>query len=131
MYGAETFRDSMMRIVDAKMAASLAVVLLLIILSYFFLDIPVTLYCKGLNKSIVDFFGIVTEFGISTWYLVGSFALFYSTGFSGGGRSMPTGPSFFSPPSLSPGLLPISSKSSSAGIGRRCFLRRDFMGSIF
>lgn len=65
-----------MRIVDAKMAASFAAVLLLIILSYFFLDLPVTLYCKGLNKGILDFFGIVTEFGISTWYLVGSFALF-------------------------------------------------------
>jgi membrane-associated phospholipid phosphatase len=65
-----------MRIVDAKMAVSSAVVLLLIILSYFFLDIPVTLYCKGLNRNILDFFGIVTEFGISTWYLVGSFALF-------------------------------------------------------
>lgn len=76
MYGAETFRGPKMRIVDAKMAASFAAVLLLIVLSYFFLDIPVSLYCKGLNKSIVDFFGIVTEFGISTWYLVGSFALF-------------------------------------------------------
>jgi membrane-associated phospholipid phosphatase len=65
-----------MRIVDAKMAVSSAVVLLLIILSYFFLDIPVTLYCKGLNRNILDVFGIVTEFGISTWYLVGSFALF-------------------------------------------------------
>jgi len=65
-----------MRIVDAKMAASFAAVLLLIVLSYFFLDLPVMLYCKGLNKSILDFFGIVTEFGLSTWYLVGSFALF-------------------------------------------------------
>jgi len=65
-----------MRIVDARIAAASAAVLLLIVLSYFFLDIPVSLYCKGLNKSIVDFFGIVTEFGISTWYLVGSFALF-------------------------------------------------------
>ena len=65
-----------MRIVDAKMAAVSAAVLLLIVLSYFFLDIPVSFYCRGLDKSIVDFFGIVTEFGISTWYLVGSFALF-------------------------------------------------------
>jgi membrane-associated phospholipid phosphatase len=65
-----------MRIVDAKMAASFAAVMLLMVLSYFFFDILVTLYCKGLNKSIVDFFGIVTELGISTWYLVGSFALF-------------------------------------------------------
>jgi membrane-associated phospholipid phosphatase len=65
-----------MRIVNARMAASSAAVLLLIVLSYFFLDIPVSFYCKGLNKSIVDFFGIVTEFGISTWYLAASFALF-------------------------------------------------------
>ena len=65
-----------MKIVDAKRAASFAAALLLIVLSYFFLDIPVGHYCKGLSKSIVDFFGIVTEFGISTWYLVGSFTLF-------------------------------------------------------
>jgi len=65
-----------MRIVDAKMAISLAAVLLLIILSYLFLDLPLSLYCKGLNKSILDFFGVVTEFGISTWYLIGSLALF-------------------------------------------------------
>jgi membrane-associated phospholipid phosphatase len=65
-----------MRIVDARMAASLAAVVLLIILSYLFIDIPVALYCKSLNRSVLDFFGIVTELGISTWYLVGSFALF-------------------------------------------------------
>jgi membrane-associated phospholipid phosphatase len=65
-----------MRIVDARMAASSAAVLVLITLSYFFLDLPVVLYCKGLNRSILNFFGVVTEFGISTWYLIGSFALF-------------------------------------------------------
>jgi membrane-associated phospholipid phosphatase len=58
------------------MATSSAVVLVLIILSYLFLDLPVALYCKGLNRSILNFFGVVTEFGISTWYLIGSFALF-------------------------------------------------------
>jgi membrane-associated phospholipid phosphatase len=71
-----------MKIVNARMAAASAAVLLLIALGYFFLDIPITLYCKGLNKGIVDFFGIVTEFGISTWYLVGSFALFLFYRFS-------------------------------------------------
>lgn len=76
MYGAEIFRGLKMRIVDAKVAGSFAVVLPLIVLSYFFFDLPVALYCKSLNRSILDFFGIVTEFGISTWYLVGSFALF-------------------------------------------------------
>ena len=65
-----------MRIVDARMAASFAAVLLLIILSYLFLDLPLARYCKGLDRSILDFFGTVTEFGISTWYLAGSFALF-------------------------------------------------------
>jgi len=76
MYGAEIFRDSKMRIANAKMAGSFVALLLLIVLSYFFLDIPVALYCKRLDRNITDFFGIVTEFGISTWYLVGSFALF-------------------------------------------------------
>lgn len=65
-----------MRTVSAKMAGSFVAVLLLIVISYFFLDIPVALYCKGLGQTITDFFGILTEFGISTWYLVGSLALF-------------------------------------------------------
>ena len=65
-----------MRIVNARMAGSLVVVLLLVVLSYFFLDLPVALYCKGLDPIITDFFGFLTEFGISTWYLVGSFVLF-------------------------------------------------------
>jgi len=44
--------------------------------SYFFLDIPVALFCKGIRAGIRDVFGTVTELGVSTWYLVGSFALF-------------------------------------------------------
>jgi len=55
---------------------SFAAVLGFVVISYFFFDVPIALLCKGLDKGVTDFFGIVTEFGISTWYLVGSFGLF-------------------------------------------------------
>lgn len=62
--------------VKAKVAVSFAVVLVFVVLSYFLLDVPLALFCKKLDKRVTDFFGIITEFGISTWYLVGSFGLF-------------------------------------------------------
>ncbi|MBI5967833.1 MAG: phosphatase PAP2 family protein [Deltaproteobacteria bacterium] len=65
-----------MRVINPKIAASFAGVLIVAVLSYIFIDIPVAFFCKSLDKSITDFFGIVTEFGISTWYLVGFLALF-------------------------------------------------------
>ena len=65
-----------MRSVKVKIAISFAAVLAFVVISYFFFDVPVALLCKGLDKGVTDFFGIVTEFGISTWYLVGSFGLF-------------------------------------------------------
>jgi membrane-associated phospholipid phosphatase len=45
-------------------------------MSYFFIDIPVARFCKGLDVSIRNVFGTITELGISTWYLISSFALF-------------------------------------------------------
>jgi len=65
-----------MRSARAKIAISFAAVLVFVVLSYFFLDVPIALLCKRLDKGVTDFFGIITEFGISTWYLVGSFGLF-------------------------------------------------------
>jgi membrane-associated phospholipid phosphatase len=47
-----------------------------IIFSFFCIDIPVARFCFGLDKSVKDFFEFITAFGISTWYLVGSFSLF-------------------------------------------------------
>jgi len=62
--------------VKGKIIASFAALLIFIMFSYFFLDIPVALWCKSLDGSISRFFGILTELGISTWYLVGAFVLF-------------------------------------------------------
>jgi membrane-associated phospholipid phosphatase len=50
--------------------------LLLTIMSYFFWDIPITKYCKTLNPSIIKIAEVVTIFGITTWYLVGSIILY-------------------------------------------------------
>ena len=50
--------------------------LLLIIISYLFWDIPLTKYCKTLSPSIIKMAEVVTIFGITTWYLVGSI-IFY------------------------------------------------------
>jgi membrane-associated phospholipid phosphatase len=65
-----------MRSGKAKIAISSAGVLGFVVISYFFFDVPITLFCKGLDRSVTDFFGLITEFGISTWYLVGSFGIF-------------------------------------------------------
>ena len=76
MYGARIFKGAEMRSIKVKIAISFAPMLGFVVISYFFFDVPVALLCKGLDKGITDFFGIITEFGISTWYLVGSFGLF-------------------------------------------------------
>jgi membrane-associated phospholipid phosphatase len=52
---------------------------LLVFLSYFFWDIPVALYCRTLNRSILDAAEIVTKAGESKWFfmiLVPLFLLF-------------------------------------------------------
>ncbi|MBM4330259.1 MAG: phosphatase PAP2 family protein [Deltaproteobacteria bacterium] len=55
---------------------SLAVLFILVALSYLFIDIPLAVYCRNMDAGVRNFFGVVTELGISTWYLIGSFALF-------------------------------------------------------
>jgi membrane-associated phospholipid phosphatase len=59
-----------------KLIISFSAVFVFIVLSYSFIDIPVARFCKTLDPGIQNVFGTVTELGISTWYLVGSFALF-------------------------------------------------------
>ena len=59
-----------------KMAALFAAVILFILISYFFIDIPVAVLCKSLDKRVRDLFEMITPLGVSTWYLVGSFSLF-------------------------------------------------------
>jgi undecaprenyl-diphosphatase len=65
-----------MRSAKAKIVVSFGAVLGFVVISYFFLDVPIALLCKRLDRSVIEFFGIITELGISTWYLVGSFGLF-------------------------------------------------------
>lgn len=55
---------------------SLVVLFILVVLSYLFIDIPLAVYCRKMDAGVRNFFGVVTELGISTWYLIGSFALF-------------------------------------------------------
>jgi membrane-associated phospholipid phosphatase len=50
--------------------------LLLMILSYYFWDIPLARYCRTLNRSIIDIAEIVTTVGITRWYLIASAVLF-------------------------------------------------------
>jgi membrane-associated phospholipid phosphatase len=60
----------------AKIIISSSAVFAFIVISYFFIDIPLARFCKGLDPSIRNAFGTITELGISTWYLISSFALF-------------------------------------------------------
>jgi membrane-associated phospholipid phosphatase len=56
--------------------AFFAVTLLLIILSYYFVDVPVAIFCRHIDQNILQVFNWITELGISTWYLVASLFLF-------------------------------------------------------
>lgn len=53
-----------------------AVTMLLIFLSYHFVDLPVANFCKQLDQNILSVFEWITRLGISTWYLVASLFLF-------------------------------------------------------
>jgi len=53
-----------------------AVTLLLIFLSYYFVDIPIAIFCRQIDPNILQVFDWITALGISTWYLVASLFLF-------------------------------------------------------
>lgn len=55
---------------------SFPVFLAICALSYYTLDRPVAVYCRGLDKSVRDFFRTVTYLGVSTWYMAASAAMF-------------------------------------------------------
>jgi membrane-associated phospholipid phosphatase len=66
-----------MKTANGKTAALLAEgMIVFIILCFFFIDIPVALFCNHLDTKVRDIFELITPLGISTWYLVGSFSLF-------------------------------------------------------
>lgn len=54
--------------------------LLLCVVSYYYWDIPLTIYCKGLGRSVLDIAEFVTIWGESRWYymiLVPAFIYFW------------------------------------------------------
>lgn len=46
------------------------------VVSYLFLDIPLTKYCRELNLTVKNVAEEVTRFGISTWYIIASAVLY-------------------------------------------------------
>jgi membrane-associated phospholipid phosphatase len=53
-----------------------AVTLFLVVSSYYFVDIPVAIFCKQIDQNILHIFDWITEIGVSTWYLVASLFFF-------------------------------------------------------
>jgi membrane-associated phospholipid phosphatase len=43
---------------------------ILSVIAYFYWDIPLTIYCKGLGRSVLDIAEIVTVWGESRWYFI-------------------------------------------------------------
>jgi membrane-associated phospholipid phosphatase len=63
-------------VTGATVAACVAVTFFLIVLSYYFVDIPVAIFCKQFDQTIRQVFDWITELGVSTWYLVSSLLFF-------------------------------------------------------
>jgi len=55
---------------------SLFVVSASCVVSFYYLDIPVALFCRELSSTVTDVFQVITRFGVSTWYIVISLAAF-------------------------------------------------------
>ena len=63
-------------VTGAAVATCVAVTLLLIVLSYYFVDIPVAIFCRQIDQNIRQVFDWITALGVSTWYLVASLCFF-------------------------------------------------------
>jgi membrane-associated phospholipid phosphatase len=61
---------------NARIACSMAAVMIFSVISYYRIDIPVAIFCKGLDIRILNTFEWVSTLGESTWYLVAAFGLF-------------------------------------------------------
>lgn len=62
---------------EKRIAIYLAVFcFIMTVVSYLFLDIPLTKYCRELNQTIKNVAEEVTRFGISTWYIISSAVLY-------------------------------------------------------
>jgi membrane-associated phospholipid phosphatase len=61
---------------NARIAFSFAAVIVFSAISYFQMDIPVAVFCKGGDVRVLDLFEWISVLGESTWYLLGAFVLF-------------------------------------------------------
>lgn len=62
--------------VKGKITISFLGVAVFVVISHYLFDIPITFFFKRLDQSTKNIFEFITLFGISSWYLVGSFPLF-------------------------------------------------------
>lgn len=62
--------------VDARMIGSFAAVILFSVAGYVWMDVPVAVYCKGVDPRVLNVFEWISPWGESTWYLVAAFGLF-------------------------------------------------------
>jgi membrane-associated phospholipid phosphatase len=61
---------------NARIVFSFAAVMIFSVIGHYRIDIPVAIFCKGLDTRILDTFEWISTLGESTWYLVGTFGLF-------------------------------------------------------
>ncbi len=61
---------------NARVALSFLAVMIFSVISYYRIDLPVAIFCKGLDIRILDAFEWISTLGDSTWYLLGAFGLF-------------------------------------------------------
>jgi membrane-associated phospholipid phosphatase len=46
------------------------------VVSYYFWDIPLAMYCRALNPAVKNIADVITRLGVSTWYIVASIVLY-------------------------------------------------------
>jgi membrane-associated phospholipid phosphatase len=61
---------------NARIAFSFAAVMIFSVIGYYRIDIPVAIFCKGLDFRILDLFEWISILGESQWYLLAAFGLF-------------------------------------------------------
>lgn len=61
---------------NARIAFSFAAVMIFSVIGYYRIDIPVAIFCKGLDVRILDLFEWMSTLGESQWYLLAAFGLF-------------------------------------------------------
>jgi membrane-associated phospholipid phosphatase len=61
---------------ETRIAFSFAAVMMFSAVSYYRIDIPVAIFCKGLDVRILDLFEWISTLGESQWYLLAAFGLF-------------------------------------------------------